>query len=94
MLTVHTDWSWHRWDHLYGTLTYLGLPAFGFLATSVGNPLDGFGRNVYVDTYDSAYGQRLAPREQRPHAQGNRRLLLQRQPARRASRRQGRASTG
>ena len=54
-LTVHTDWSWHRWDHLYGTLTYLGLPVFGFLAAS-GTPLDGFGRNVYIDTQDSVYG--------------------------------------
>jgi len=55
VLTVHTDWSWRRWDHLYGSLTYLGQPAFGFLADS-GTPLDGFGRNVYIDTYDSVYG--------------------------------------
>jgi hypothetical protein len=56
VLTVHTDWSWRRWDHLYGRLTYLGQPAYGFLSSSLGKPLDGFGRNVYVDTYDSAYG--------------------------------------
>jgi hypothetical protein len=55
VLTIRTDWSWHRWEHLYGTLSYLGRPAFGFLASS-GTPLDGFGRNVYVDTFDSAYG--------------------------------------
>ena len=55
-LAVATDWSWHRFDHLYGTLTYLGHPAFGFRSTSRGAPLDGFGRNVYIDTYDSAYG--------------------------------------
>jgi hypothetical protein len=55
ILTVHTDWSWRRWDHLYGLLTYLGRPAYGFSADS-GTPLDGFGRNVYVDTYDSVYG--------------------------------------
>jgi hypothetical protein len=56
VLTVHTDWSWRRWDHLYGQLTYLGQAAYGFLSSSLGQPLDGFGRNVYVDTYDSAYG--------------------------------------
>jgi hypothetical protein len=56
VLTVHTDWSWHRWDHLYGTFTYLGAPVFGFAATRQGVPLDSFGRNVYVDTLDSVYG--------------------------------------
>jgi hypothetical protein len=55
VLTVDTDWAWHRWDHLYGTLTYAGLPAYGFLVNG-GTPLDGFGRNVYIDTFDSAYG--------------------------------------
>jgi len=56
VLTVHTDWAWHQWDHLYGSLTYRGEPAFGFKSTSGGNPLDTFGRNVYIDTYGSAYG--------------------------------------
>jgi hypothetical protein len=56
ILDVHTDWSWRRWDHLYGTYTYRGLPVYGFVSTRVGAPLDSFGRNVYVDTLDSAYG--------------------------------------
>jgi hypothetical protein len=56
VLTVSTDWAWHQWDHLFGSLTYLGQPAFGFHATGGGNPLDSYGRNVYIDTYDSAYG--------------------------------------
>lgn len=56
VLTVHTDWSWHKYDHIWGTFTYLGQPVFGFHATSVGNPLDNFGRNVYIDTLNSAYG--------------------------------------
>lgn len=56
VLQVSTDWSWHRWDHLYGTLTYDGSPVYGFRATPGGNPLDSFGRNVYVDTFDSPYG--------------------------------------
>lgn len=56
VLTVNTDWSWRRWDHLYGSLTYLGKAAFGFASEATGEPLDGFGRNVYIDTFDSAYG--------------------------------------
>jgi hypothetical protein len=55
-LTIKTDWSWHQWDHLYGTFTYGGTGVFGFRATPGGNPLDTFGRNVYVDTFNSAYG--------------------------------------
>ena len=47
---------YRRWDHLFGQLVYLGRPAFGFRSTHTGNPLDGYGRNVYVDTLDSAYG--------------------------------------
>ena len=56
-LTISTDWAWHQWDHLYGTFTYAGSPVFGFKATPGGNPLDSWGRNIYVDTYDSAYGK-------------------------------------
>jgi hypothetical protein len=56
VLTISTDWAWHQWDHLFGTFTYAGSPVFGFKATPGGNPLDSFGRNVYVDTFDSAYG--------------------------------------
>ena len=57
VLTIDTDWAWHQWDHLFGTFTYNGQPVFGFKATPGGNPLDTFGRNVYVDTFDSAYGK-------------------------------------
>jgi hypothetical protein len=56
VLTIDTDWSWHKWDHLYGTFSYEGKPVFGYKATSSGAPLDTFGRNLYVDTFDSAYG--------------------------------------
>jgi hypothetical protein len=55
-LTISTDWSWHQWDHLYGTFTYDGKPQFGFRSKPSGEPLDTFGRNVYVDTFGSAYG--------------------------------------
>ena len=56
VLTIDTDWAWHQWDHLYGTFTYAGQPVYGFKSTPGGNPLDTFGRNIYVDTFDSAYG--------------------------------------
>jgi hypothetical protein len=56
VLTVQTDWAWHQWDHIFGAYTYDGNPVFGFTSTSVGAPLDSFGRNLYVDTFDSKYG--------------------------------------
>ena len=56
VLTITTDWAWHQWDHLFGTFTYLGQPVFGFKATAGGNPLDTFGRNIYIDTFNSVYG--------------------------------------
>jgi hypothetical protein len=56
-LAIHTDWAWHQWDHLFGQYTYGGIPVYGFKATAAGNPLDTYGRNVYVDTFDSAYGK-------------------------------------
>ncbi len=56
VLRVSTDWSWHQWNHLYGTFTYAGTPVFGLASTSTGRPLDSFGRNVYLDTLNSAYG--------------------------------------
>jgi hypothetical protein len=56
VLTIDTDWAWHQWDHLFGKLTYNGQPVYGFKATPGGNPLDTFGRNIYVDTYNSVYG--------------------------------------
>jgi hypothetical protein len=57
VLTIDTDWAWHQWDHLFGTYTYGESPVFGFRSTPAGNPLDTFGRNIYVDTFDSTYGK-------------------------------------
>jgi hypothetical protein len=57
VLTINTDWSWHQWNHLYGTFTYDGRPVFGLASTASGQPLDSFGRNLYLDTLDSAYGK-------------------------------------
>ena len=55
-LAIRLDWSYRRYDHLYGTYAYLGHPVFGFRVTPTGNPLDTYGRNLYLDTFDSAYG--------------------------------------
>jgi hypothetical protein len=55
-LELHADWSYRRFDHLYGRLTYRGRAVFGFRATRFGAPLDSYGRNVYIDTFGSAYG--------------------------------------
>jgi hypothetical protein len=57
VLTIDTDWAWHQWDHLFGTYTYADQPVFGFKSTPAGVPLDTFGRNIYVDTFNSKYGQ-------------------------------------
>jgi hypothetical protein len=56
VLSISTDWAWHQWDHLYGTFTYGDSPVFGFKSKASGEPLDTFGRNIYVDTFDSTYG--------------------------------------
>jgi len=56
VLDVHTDWAYRRYDHLFGTLTYDRSPVYGFKSTPQGSPLDTFGRNIYVDTFNSAYG--------------------------------------
>ncbi len=56
VLEVEIGWAYRRFHQIYGRLTYRGLPVHGFRSTSAGVPLDGHGRNIYVDTLDSAYG--------------------------------------
>jgi hypothetical protein len=55
-LEMGTGWAYGRFHSLYGRYTYRGHPVYGFAATPAGRPLDAFGRNIYVDTFDSAYG--------------------------------------
>ncbi len=56
-LEVGLDWSYGgRWHHLFGRLTYRGRPVHGFSTTPTGDPLDRYGRVLYLDTLDSAYG--------------------------------------
>ena len=56
-LTVHLNWAYRQFQHVFGSFTYLGKPVHGFKSTPAGVPLDTFGRNLYLDTFSSAYGQ-------------------------------------
>jgi len=56
-LVIYQNWAYGGVRHLFGRLTYDGVGVYGFSATPHGNPLDGYGRNIYVDTFDSAYGK-------------------------------------
>ncbi|MBD0329015.1 MAG: hypothetical protein ICV64_02790 [Thermoleophilia bacterium] len=60
LLQVWRDWVFYgsgSYEHLFGRFTYRGQPVYGFRATPTGSPLDGWGRNLYLDTFDSAYGR-------------------------------------
>jgi hypothetical protein len=50
------DWSRPRAENLYGRLTYLGTAVHGFRSTRKGAPRDSYGRNVYIDTFNSRHG--------------------------------------
>ena len=57
VLEIELDWvNTQNAEHLFGRLTYLDQAVHGFGSTSLGDPTDSFGRNVYLDTFDSAYG--------------------------------------
>ena len=56
-LEVYADWVYAgRFQEVFGRATYWGKPIYGFHTTSDGNPLDTFGRLIFLDTFDSAYG--------------------------------------
>jgi hypothetical protein len=56
-LVIYQNWAYGKYRHIFGRLTYRGVGVYGFNATATGNPLDSYGRNIYVDTFDSAYGK-------------------------------------
>jgi hypothetical protein len=56
-LVIYQNWAHGGVRHLFGRLTYRGAGVYGFSSTPRGSPLDGYGRNIYVDTYNSAYGK-------------------------------------
>ena len=56
-LEVYRDWAFAGQAHdLFGRLTYLGVPVHGFGTAKNGAPSDRYGRSLYIDTFDSAYG--------------------------------------
>ena len=56
-IEVYTHWTYGgQWQGVFGRFTYLGQPIFGFGSTAEGNPKDRYGRNIYIDTFNSAYG--------------------------------------
>ena len=56
-LDVYSSWTYGgRFQSLFGRLSYKGVGVHGFHSTSSGNPLDAYGRNLYLDTLDSHYG--------------------------------------
>ena len=56
-LDVWSDWVYSgRFQELFGRMTYKGQPVYGFGTTRMGAPTDGYGRLVYLDTFNSKYG--------------------------------------
>ena len=56
-LGVNQNWASGGFRHIFGRLTYRGVGVFGFSSTPTGNPLDSYGRNIYVDTFNSRLGK-------------------------------------
>jgi hypothetical protein len=57
LLEVSQNWAHDGTaQSLFGRLSYGGSPVYGFGSTSTGNPKDRYGRNVYIDTFNSVYG--------------------------------------
>jgi hypothetical protein len=55
---VYLDWIYGgKFAHLFGRYAYLGKPVHGFRSSATGIPLDPYGRNIYLDTFGSAYGK-------------------------------------
>ena len=56
-LEVFPNWTYGgRWQGVFGRYSYLGQPIFGFGSNVKGVPKDKYGRNLYIDTLNSAYG--------------------------------------
>jgi hypothetical protein len=56
-LEVYAHWTYGgQWQGLFGKVSYAGNPVHGFGSTGDGNPRDRYGRNVYIDTFNSVYG--------------------------------------
>jgi hypothetical protein len=56
-LDVYQDWVYGgRFHDLFGRFTYKGVAVHGYRTTHTGETLDTYGRNLFLDTYNSAYG--------------------------------------
>ena len=56
-LEVSQNWTYGgHWQGLFGRLTYLGQPVFGFHTPSATKRGDSYARYVYIDAHDSVYG--------------------------------------
>jgi hypothetical protein len=56
-LEVWTDWVYSgRYQQVFGRFSYDGQPIYGFATTRTGAPTDGYGRLIFLDTYNSRYG--------------------------------------
>jgi len=54
---LYADWAFGGEAHdIFGRMTYGGVPVHGFHTTANGEPKDSYGRSLYIDTFDSAYG--------------------------------------
>jgi hypothetical protein len=60
-LDIFLDWVYGgRYHHLFGRYHYNGHGVHGHRTTSTGVPLDPYGRNIYLDSFGSAHGNRWA----------------------------------
>jgi hypothetical protein len=51
------NWAYSKhFEHFFGRFSYVGQPVYGFTSTAKGAPTDSYGRNIYLDTFDSPYG--------------------------------------
>lgn len=58
VLEAYMNWTYDfHAEGVFGRLSYLGHPVYGFSSTGEGNPKDRYSRNVYIDTLNSAYGR-------------------------------------
>jgi hypothetical protein len=57
-LEAWSDWvGSRRYHQVFGRVTYDGRPVYGFGTSRLGAPTDGYGRLIYLDTYNSRYGR-------------------------------------
>ncbi len=57
VLEAYPNWTYDgRWQGVFGRYSYLGAPVYGLSSNAKGVPKDKYGRNLYIDTLNSAYG--------------------------------------